>query len=146
MSFTSLAVASPASEQMKSKKKKHESMDIPATDAPSLAEAEEKTDALRYGVINLDKPSNSSTHKVVAWIKRILRAEKTGHSGTFDPKVTGNLIVYVDRTTRLIKLQQGAGKEYVCVARFHAVVPDTERVARALEVLTGSPIFSTGGV
>ena len=44
MSFTSLAVASPASEQMKSKKKKHESMDIPATDAPSLAEAEEKTD------------------------------------------------------------------------------------------------------
>ena len=99
-----------------------------------------------YGVINLDKPSNSSTHKVVAWNKRILRAEKTGYSGTFDPKVTGNLIVYVDRTTRLIKSQQGAGKEYVCVARFHAVVPDTERVARALEVLTGSPIFSTGGV
>jgi len=40
------------------------------------------------GVINLDKPSNPSSHEVVAWIKRMLRIEKTGHSGTLDPKVT----------------------------------------------------------
>ncbi|KAL5217607.1 hypothetical protein ABZP36_018291 [Zizania latifolia] len=93
---------------------------------------------LRYGVINLDKPSNPSSHEVVAWIKRLLRVEKTGHSGTLDPKVTGNLIVCVDRATRLVKSQQGAGKEYVCVARFHAAVPDTSRVARALEALTGA--------
>ncbi|KAG8079591.1 hypothetical protein GUJ93_ZPchr0007g4769 [Zizania palustris] len=93
---------------------------------------------LRYGVINLDKPSNPSSHEVVAWIKRLLRVEKTGHSGTLDPKVTGNLIVCVDRATRLVKSQQGAGKEYVCVARFHAAVPDTARVARALEALTGA--------
>ncbi|CAM0906939.1 unnamed protein product [Alopecurus aequalis] len=93
---------------------------------------------LRYGVINLDKPSNPSSHEVVAWIKRLLRVEKTGHSGTLDPKVTGNLIVCVDRATRLVKSQQGAGKEYVCIARFHAAVPDTARVARALESLTGA--------
>lgn len=42
---------------------------------------------IRYGVINLDKPSNPSSHEVVAWIKRFLRVEKTGHSGTLDPKV-----------------------------------------------------------
>lgn len=40
------------------------------------------------GVINLDKPSNPSSHEVVAWIKKILRVEKTGHSGTLDPKVS----------------------------------------------------------
>jgi H/ACA ribonucleoprotein complex subunit 4 len=39
---------------------------------------------VRYGVINLDKPSNPSSHEVVAWIRRILRVEKTGHSGTLD--------------------------------------------------------------
>lgn len=44
-------------------------------------------DYVRYGVINLDKPSNPSSHEVVAWIKRILRVDKTGHSGTLDPKV-----------------------------------------------------------
>ncbi|XP_072983295.1 H/ACA ribonucleoprotein complex subunit 4-like [Typha latifolia] len=93
---------------------------------------------LRYGVINLDKPSNPSSHEVVAWIKRILRAEKTGHSGTLDPKVTGNLIVCIDRATRLVKSQQGAGKEYVCIARLHSAVPDVSRVARALETLTGA--------
>ncbi|CAN7124042.1 H/ACA ribonucleoprotein complex subunit 4 [Brassica rapa] len=95
-------------------------------------------DYIRYGVINLDKPSNPSSHEVVAWIKRILRVEKTGHSGTLDPKVTGNLIVCIDRATRLVKSQQGAGKEYVCVARLHSAVPDVAKVARALESLTGA--------
>lgn len=91
------------------------------------------------GVINLDKPSNPSSHEVVAWVKRILRVEKTGHSGTLDPKVTGCLIVCIDRATRLVKSQQGAGKEYVCVIRLHDKVPGGEaQFARALETLTGA--------
>ncbi|CAA2969446.1 H ACA ribonucleo complex subunit 4-like [Olea europaea subsp. europaea] len=93
---------------------------------------------VKYGILNLDKPANPSSHEVVAWIKRILRVEKTGHSGTLDPKVTGNLIVCIDRATRLVKSQQGAGKEYVCIARLHSKVPEVARVARALETLTGA--------
>ncbi|KAL8997489.1 MAG: hypothetical protein Q9169_003269 [Polycauliona sp. 2 TL-2023] len=91
------------------------------------------------GVINLDKPSNPSSHEVVAWVKRMLRIEKTGHSGTLDPKVTGCLIVCLDRATRLVKSQQGAGKEYVCVIRMHDKLPGGEaQLARALETLTGA--------
>lgn len=91
------------------------------------------------GVINLDKPSNPSSHEVVAWVKRILRVEKTGHSGTLDPKVTGCLIVCIDRATRLVKSQQGAGKEYVCVVRLHDKLPGGEaQFSRALETLTGA--------
>ena len=52
---------------------------------------------LKYGIINLDKPSNPSSHEVVAWIKKILNVEKTGHSGTLDPKVTGCLLVCLER-------------------------------------------------
>jgi H/ACA ribonucleoprotein complex subunit 4 len=90
-------------------------------------------------VINLDKPSNPSSHEVVSWIKRMLRVEKTGHSGTLDPKVTGCLIVCIDRATRLVKSQQGAGKEYVCVIRLHDKLPGGEaQFARALETLTGA--------
>lgn len=48
---------------------------------------------------------------MVAWIRRILRVEKTGHSGTLDPKVTGCLIVCIERATRLVKSQQGAGMD-----------------------------------
>ena len=36
------------------------------------------TELKRYGVINLDKPSNPSSHEVVAWVKRILKVDKTG--------------------------------------------------------------------
>jgi len=95
-------------------------------------------DYVRYGVINLDKPANPSSHEVVAWIRRMLRVDKTGHSGTLDPKVTGSLIVCVDRATRLVKAQQGAGKEYVCVARLHSGVESVAKVAQAIETLTGA--------
>ena len=65
--------------------------------------------------------------------------EKTGHSGTLDPKVTGCLIVCIDRATRLVKSQQGAGKEYVAVIRFHDKIPGGEpEFARAIEFLTGA--------
>ncbi|CAM9356338.1 unnamed protein product, partial [Pylaiella littoralis] len=98
---------------------------------------------IRYGVINLDKPANPSSHEVVAWIKRILRVEKTGHSGTLDPKVTGCLIVCIDRATRLVKAQQSAGKEYVGLARFHSAVGGSAvearmKVEKAVGTLTGA--------
>jgi len=89
-------------------------------------------------VINLDKPANPSSHEVVSWIKRILRVEKTGHSGTLDPKVTGCLIVCIDRATRLVKAQQSAGKEYVGVVRLHGAVESVAKLGRAIETLTGA--------
>jgi len=92
----------------------------------------------RSGVINLDKPSNPSSHEVVAWLRRILRVDKTGHSGTLDPKVTGCLIVCIDRATRLVKSQQGAGKEYVAVLRLHDKLKDPSALPRALQTLTGA--------
>lgn len=93
---------------------------------------------LRYGVVNLDKPANPSSHEVVAWIKRIFRVEKTGHSGTLDPKVTGCLIVCIDRATRLVKAQQSAGKEYVGIVRLHSAIENEGKLAKAIETLTGA--------
>ena len=85
---------------------------------------------------------------MVAWIRRILRVEKTGHSGTLDPQVTGCLIVCIDRATRLVKSQQGAGvlifvfvvilvdhfclagKEYVCIVRLHNAIESELKLAK----------------
>jgi H/ACA ribonucleoprotein complex subunit 4 len=65
--------------------------------------------------------------------------QKTGHSGTLDPKVTGCLIVCINNATRLVKSQQQAGKEYICVIRFHNEVPGgQDRFVKALETLTGA--------
>lgn len=90
------------------------------------------------GIINLDKPSNPSSHEVVSWIKRILKCEKTGHSGTLDPKVTGCLLVCLNRATRLVKSQQTAGKEYIALAKFHSKPESKSEVERALKTLTGA--------
>lgn len=108
---------------------------IPTGSAPLKRDIE---NYVRYGFINLDKPANPSSHEVVAWIRRILRVEKTGHSGTLDPKVTGCLIVCIDRATRLVKSQQGAGKEYVCVVRLHDALESEKKLAQGLETLTGA--------
>eukprot|EP01126_Amoeba_proteus_P038196 TRINITY_DN3974_c0_g1_i14.p1 TRINITY_DN3974_c0_g1~~TRINITY_DN3974_c0_g1_i14.p1 ORF type:complete len:206 (+),score=23.27 TRINITY_DN3974_c0_g1_i14:160-777(+) len=91
----------------------------------------------KYGIINLDKPANPSSHEVVSWTKRILKVEKTGHSGTLDPSVTGCLVVCIDRATRLVKSQQNAGKQYVCVLRLHDAVEE-KVVKAALETLQGA--------
>ncbi|XP_051877505.1 H/ACA ribonucleoprotein complex subunit DKC1 [Pristis pectinata] len=98
----------------------------------------EIADYVRSGFINLDKPANPSSHEVVAWIRRILRVEKTGHSGTLDPKVTGCLIVCIERATRLVKSQQSAGKEYVGIVRLHNAIESELQLSRGLEMLTGA--------
>ena len=108
---------------------------IPAGHAPLKRPLAEY---IKYGYINLDKPANPSSHEVVAWIRRILRCEKTGHSGTLDPKVTGCLIVCIDRATRLVKSQQSAGKEYIAVVRLHSAIESQAKLARAIETLTGA--------
>merc|ERR1712226_816337 len=95
---------------------------------------------VKSGFLNIDKPSNPSSHEIGAWLKRILRVEKTGHSGTLDPKVTGCLIVCIDRATRLVKSQQSAGKEYVAVCRLHNKIESQAKLERAIEHLQG-PIF-----
>ncbi|VDP84357.1 unnamed protein product [Echinostoma caproni] len=90
---------------------------------------------IQTGVINLDKPSNPSSHEVVAWVKRALGVGKTGHSGTLDPKVTGCLIVCIDRATRLVKSQQSAGKVYIGIFRLHEAL---DSYKRAVETLSGA--------
>lgn len=93
-----------------------------------------------YGCINLDKPSNPSSHEVVAWVKKMLNVTKTGHSGTLDPKVTGCLIVCINNATRLVKAQQSAGKEYVAVVKLHQKLDNVKKLEKALDTLTG-PCF-----
>ena len=79
---------------------------------------------------------------MVTWVKNILKThgiEKTGHAGTLDPKVSGNLIISIDRATRLVKSQQNAGKEYMCVIRFHVPIKRTELI-KALRKCEG-PVY-----
>ncbi len=74
---------------------------------------------IKYGIINLDKPSGPTSHQVSSWVKDILHLKKAGHSGTLDPKVTGVLPIALERATKILSFLLKAGKEYVGVMRLH---------------------------
>jgi len=79
---------------------------------------------LEYGIVNIDKPSGPSSHQVSAYVKKILHIDKSGHSGTLDPKVTGVLPVALGKGTRIVQSLLTAGKEYVCLMQVHADVDE----------------------
>jgi H/ACA ribonucleoprotein complex subunit 4 len=91
---------------------------------------------LRWGVINLDKPSGPTSHQVVAWIKLILNINKAGHGGTLDPAVTGVLPVALGRATKSIKVLLTGGKEYVGVMTLHRDV-QRKRLDKVFEEFKG---------
>lgn len=93
-------------------------------------------DHLKYGVINLDKPSGPSSHEVTAWVKRILRIPRAGHGGTLDPRVTGILPIALQGATKVIGTLLHSGKEYVCVMRLHSDLPE-KKVRAVLNEFVG---------
>ncbi|RLG18737.1 RNA-guided pseudouridylation complex pseudouridine synthase subunit Cbf5, partial [Nanoarchaeota archaeon] len=43
---------------------------------------------LKFGFVNIDKPSGQTSHQVSGFVKKILELDKTGHPGILDIKVT----------------------------------------------------------
>lgn len=81
---------------------------------------------LDSSVITIDKPKGPTSHQVSAYVAKILKTSKSGHSGTLDPKVTGVLSVAIGRGTRIVQALQTAGKEYVCLLHLHKEFPEEE--------------------
>jgi H/ACA ribonucleoprotein complex subunit 4 len=87
---------------------------------------EERTiqELLSTGFVVVDKPCGPSSHEVTAWVRRILETEKTGHSGTLDPRVSGVLPVGTNRSTKAMFYLAKADKDYVSVIRFHKKISE----------------------
>lgn len=74
---------------------------------------------LNCSFINLDKPAGPTSHQVTLWVKEILQAKRTGHSGTLDPNASGVLPIGVNRATKLLGYLLLGTKEYVALMRLH---------------------------
>ncbi|MDY6777756.1 MAG: RNA-guided pseudouridylation complex pseudouridine synthase subunit Cbf5 [Candidatus Nanohaloarchaea archaeon] len=72
---------------------------------------------LDNGIVLVDKPAGPTSHQVSMWTKEVLEREKTGHSGTLDPGVTGALPIGLNRGTKILQALTQAGKEYLGVMR-----------------------------
>ena len=70
------------------------------------------------GVVLLDKPSGMSSQSAVTSVKRLLLAEKAGHTGTLDPMATGLLPVCLGEATKYSQDLLDADKAYLAQLRF----------------------------
>lgn len=64
------------------------------------------------GVIILNKPRGSSSHRMVSIVRRALNMKKVGHTGTLDPGATGVLPILVGTATRASDLLTAQDKRY----------------------------------
>ena len=64
------------------------------------------------GWLNIDKPYGFSSAKVVAIVKRLLRAKKVGHGGTLDPLASGVLPICINKATKTTEKTMNFSKEY----------------------------------
>lgn len=65
------------------------------------------------GWLNIDKPLNYSSAKVVSIVKKLLRAKKVGHGGTLDPQATGVLPICLNEATKTVNYIMHDKKSYV---------------------------------
>ena len=93
-------------------------------------------DYIRKGFVCIDKPMGPSSHEVVVWVRKILEVNKTGHTGTLDPRVTGVLPIMIEQATKLVQILQGSEKEYVCLMRLHGNVK-REKIEEVMKMFEG---------
>jgi tRNA pseudouridine55 synthase len=65
------------------------------------------------GVLVINKPVGLTSTRIVARIKRILKAKKVGHAGTLDPLASGVLVVCINDATKLASTFLNDDKEYL---------------------------------
>lgn len=107
-----------------------------------------------HGVLLLDKPLGLSSNDALQKAKRLLRAEKAGHTGTLDPLATGLLPLCFGAGTKFSQISLDADKAYEAVLQLglttttgdaegdvleHCAVNVTaEQIAAACAQLTGA--------
>jgi len=77
---------------------------------------------IRHGIVVVNKPAGPTSHQIADYVKKILKVDKAGHSGTLDPNVTGVLPIALDKGTRVVQALLNAGKEYICLMKIHQPV------------------------
>ena len=77
------------------------------------------------GILLLDKPGGLSSNQALQAARRLLRAEKGGHTGSLDPLATGLLPLCLGEATKIAGSLLGNRKAYDTVARL-GTVTDTD--------------------
>ncbi len=86
------------------------------------------------GVLLLDKPEAMSSNWALQLARRLLNAQKAGHTGTLDPMATGLLPLAFGNATKYSTDLLTADKTYVATLRFGARTDTLDKTGTVLEV------------
>lgn len=87
----------------------------------------------RHGLLLIDKPSEMTSHDVVAKLRRSLRQKRVGHTGTLDPIATGLMVVVLGEGTKLSDYLTAEDKAYEVDIRLGVTTDTLDRAGKEIE-------------
>ena len=87
------------------------------------------------GILLVDKPTDHTSHDVVARLRGKLRMKRVGHAGTLDPMATGLLIMLVGKATRVSQYLTSLDKEYEGTIELGKVTDTQDAEGEVLETI-----------
>ena len=94
------------------------------------------------GVILLDKPVGVTSNSALQWVRRLLAAEKGGHTGTLDPFATGVLPLCLGEATKFSADLLNADKTYEATLRFGQKTDSADLTGTVVEQTTALPTIA----
>jgi len=85
------------------------------------------------GVLLVDKPTDHTSHDVIARLRGKLKMKRIGHAGTLDPMATGVLVVLVGKATRASQYLMSLDKEYAGTIKLGQVTNTQDAEGEVLE-------------
>jgi len=85
------------------------------------------------GVLLVDKPTDHTSHDVVARLRGKLQMRKIGHAGTLDPMATGLLIMLIGKATRISQYLISLDKEYMGTITLGTITDSQDAEGQVME-------------
>jgi tRNA pseudouridine55 synthase len=92
------------------------------------------------GILLLDKPAGLTSNAALQRVKRALRADKAGHTGSLDPLATGMLPLCFGEATKIAGQLLGGRKRYVAHARLGTTTTTGDADGEPLEARPVPPL------
>jgi tRNA pseudouridine55 synthase len=84
------------------------------------------------GLLLIDKPTDLTSHDVVARLRRILKQKSVGHTGTLDPLATGLMVMVLGDATKLSDYLIAEDKAYLVTVRLGLRTDTLDRTGEVL--------------
>lgn len=98
------------------------------------------------GILLVDKPTDHTSHDVVARMRRKFGMKRIGHAGTLDPMATGLLIMLIGKATSASQYLISLDKEYTGTIKLGAVTNTQDAEGDIMETRPVPPLTEAEAV